>query len=151
MAGKAAASSVHTPAKPALSQSGSTGKQRSILGFFSKAGGATASGAGQSPSPAASSSGRKKKDTETQCLKESNKSNSVPTSKRPVNITPVPSSDALEPPSSQENIDSATVKVFNAGRFLLSPVTPAEIVPGQADRATPQLPSSPSRNVCLPP
>ncbi|OTA57403.1 DNA mismatch repair protein Msh6 [Hypoxylon sp. EC38] len=72
-----------------VSSSATTGKgQRTILGFFAKASPAPNS----SPTPS--------------CLKETTKSN-----RKPSTITPVPSSDALEPSSSQENHGSAaTVK-----------------------------------------
>ncbi|KAI2627936.1 DNA mismatch repair protein Msh6 [Hypomontagnella submonticulosa] len=82
-----------TPAKktPSLSRkpssassSAATGKQKTILGFFTKASPALNS----SPTPS--------------CLKETTKSN-----RKPSNITPVPSSDVLEPSSSQENHGSA--------------------------------------------
>ncbi|KAI5857414.1 DNA mismatch repair protein Msh6 [Durotheca rogersii] len=83
-----------TPAKktPSLSKktgptpSSATGKQQSILGFFAKS--------SPIPSPAAS------------CLKETTKSN-----RKPSTVTPIPSSDGLEPADSQENHDSAaTIK-----------------------------------------
>lgn len=72
-----------------VSSSATTGKgQRTILGFFAKASPAPNS----SPTPS--------------CLKETTKSN-----RKPSTITPVPSSDALEPSSSQENHGSAaTIK-----------------------------------------
>ncbi|KAI0380286.1 DNA mismatch repair protein Msh6 [Hypomontagnella monticulosa] len=66
------------------SSSAATGKQKTILGFFAKASPALNS----SPTPS--------------CLKETTKSN-----RKPSNVTPVPSSDALEPSSSQENHGSA--------------------------------------------
>ncbi|KAI1137323.1 DNA mismatch repair protein Msh6 [Hypoxylon sp. FL0543] len=87
-----------------LSSSATTGKgQQTILGFFAKA------------SPAATSS------PTPSCLKETTKSN-----RKPSTVTPLPSSDALEPSSSQENHGSAaTVK--------------------QAHSAQPVMDSSPSR------
>ncbi|OTB17517.1 hypothetical protein K445DRAFT_316134 [Daldinia sp. EC12] len=74
--------------KPSSTSSAATGKQQTILGFFAKASPAPNS----SPTPS--------------CLKETTKSN-----RKPSAATPVPSSDALEPSSSQENHGSAaTVK-----------------------------------------
>ncbi|KAI1459819.1 DNA mismatch repair protein Msh6 [Annulohypoxylon moriforme] len=72
-----------------LSSSANTAKgQQTILGFFSKA----------SPVPTSSPT--------PSCLKETTKSN-----RKPSIVTPVPSSDALEPSSSQENHGSAaTIK-----------------------------------------
>ncbi|KAI1098555.1 DNA mismatch repair protein Msh6 [Jackrogersella minutella] len=89
-----------------VSSSATTGKgQQTILGFFAKASPAPTS----SPTPS--------------CLKETTKSN-----RKPSSITPVPSSDALEPCSSQENHGSAaTVK--------------------QALSAQPVMDSSPTRKV----
>jgi DNA mismatch repair protein MSH6 len=45
--------------------------------------------------------------------------------KRTPNVTPVPSSDAIEPSSSQENRDTSAVKV--TGMDYPSPTTPANI------------------------
>ncbi|KAI2467626.1 DNA mismatch repair protein Msh6 [Annulohypoxylon bovei var. microspora] len=75
-----------------ISSSAATGKgQQTILGFFSKASPAPTS----SPTPS--------------CLKETTRSN-----RKPSTITPVPSSDVLEPSSSQENHGSAaTVKAVS--------------------------------------
>ncbi|KAK6949705.1 hypothetical protein Daesc_009789 [Daldinia eschscholtzii] len=70
--------------KPSSTSSAATGKQQTILGFFAKASPAPNS----SPTPS--------------CLKETTKSN-----RKPSAVTPVPSSDALEPSSSQENHGSA--------------------------------------------
>ncbi|KAI0881392.1 DNA mismatch repair protein Msh6 [Annulohypoxylon maeteangense] len=76
-----------------VSSSANTAKgQQTILGFFSKASPALTS----SPTPS--------------CLKETTKSN-----RKPSIVTPVPSSDALEPSSSQENHGSAaTIKPASA-------------------------------------
>lgn len=110
--------SARTPARPAPSvkKSGtaSTGKQQSILGFFSKASAATsANGPASSPSTRISASA--KQDLPARPLKESTKSNSMLKASRPSNVTPVPSSDAVEPwsPGSQENRGASTAKVTN--------------------------------------
>ncbi|KAI1324647.1 DNA mismatch repair protein msh6 [Xylariaceae sp. FL0255] len=86
-----------TPAKvPSLQRnSSSTGtrKQQSILGFFAKSSPTTAPTTAQSNST---------------CLRETTKSNSLQLAKpkKPSNATPVPSSDAIDPSSSQENHDT---------------------------------------------
>lgn len=74
--------------------------------------------------------------------------------RRSSTLTPVPSSDALEAPSSsQENmdLDSVNVKVENR-RDMPSPITPAELAPRQTTAspraAASALHSSPSRKVC---
>ena len=89
--------------KPSSAASSTASKQqKSILGFFTKTPKEKAANTGDTTAMPTSSP----------CLKESTtKSNSLQLNKRPSNksnITPVPSSDALEPSSSQENIDSAT-------------------------------------------
>ncbi|KAF3065765.1 DNA mismatch repair protein msh6 [Daldinia childiae] len=97
-----------TPARktPSMSRkSGSTstatGKQQTLFGFFAKASPALNS----SPTPS--------------CLKETTKSN-----RKPSTVTPVPSSDALEPSSSQENRSSAvTVKPLSALSIMSSSPT----------------------------
>ncbi|KAL1876183.1 hypothetical protein VTK73DRAFT_9621 [Phialemonium thermophilum] len=137
--GKSSSVPVRTPAKAPPGLSGSTGKQRSILGFFSKAGGAgaqtsTPTSAGKKSSPA--------------CLKESTtKSNTLSTANRTANITPAPSSDAIEPSSSQENATSPVLKVPHS--HLPSPVTPAETVVQETGLGT-DLASSPSRRAKKP-
>jgi hypothetical protein len=77
-----------------------------------------------------------------------NKSNSLANKRGP--ITPVPSSDAAEPRSSQENL-STIVKVVN--QFLPSPLTPAERLVKQVSaprKRAPAVPSSsPTRKVCF--
>ncbi|XXH05300.1 hypothetical protein Hte_011725 [Hypoxylon texense] len=92
-----------TPAKktPSMSRSQSSisssaaGKQQSILGFFAKA------SPSQNSIPSSPS-----------CLKETTKSNA---NRKSSIVTPVPSSDALEPSSSQENHGSAvTIKPLNS-------------------------------------
>ncbi|KAI8964679.1 DNA mismatch repair protein Msh6 [Daldinia sp. FL1419] len=96
---------VRTPAKktPSMSRkpsstSATTGKQQTILGFFAKS----------SPAPNSSPA--------SSCLKETTKSN-----KKPSAVTPVPSSDALEPSSSQENRGSAaTIKQSLSSRAVVT-------------------------------
>ncbi|GKT92348.1 DNA mismatch repair protein Msh6 [Colletotrichum tofieldiae] len=56
-------------------------------------------------------------------------------------MTPVPSSDAIEPASSQENMVTSSVKVA-ADDALTSPSTPAETVTPQISSFRPPLPSS---------
>ena len=130
--------SAKTPAPQKLGSAVSTGKQQSILGFFSKA--------ASTPPTAGSVGSRTKPNT---CLTDvTNKSNSFANKRGP--ITPVPSSDAIEPPSSQENLHTS-VKVVN--QSLPSPLTPAERLVQQAstsNKPAPAVPSSsPSRKVCL--
>ncbi|PNP51768.1 hypothetical protein THARTR1_07537 [Trichoderma harzianum] len=98
-----AASAARTPAKatrPAAAAS-SSAKQKSIMSFFQK-----------SSPVSASSAAREKVSSDNQHsspLKET-KANSLPKTKAPAKFsTPVPSSDAPEPTSSQENMES-TVK-----------------------------------------
>ncbi|KAI8714094.1 DNA mismatch repair protein [Fusarium sp. LHS14.1] len=93
--------------KPAAPSS--SAKQRSIVSFFQKA-------PPSSPAPASSPlSKNTPANKQSLCLRETTKANSLPkptpkstpkTSNKP--STPVPSSDAIEPPSSQEN--ESTVK-----------------------------------------
>ncbi|KAK0611650.1 muts domain V-domain-containing protein [Immersiella caudata] len=101
-----------TPARAASASKNpgtvSTGKQQSILGFFSKASAASTNGPASSPLTKASTSA--KQDLVARPLKESTKSNSMLGSKRTPTTAPVPSSDAVEPSSSQENRDASTVK-----------------------------------------
>ncbi|KAM3431334.1 hypothetical protein MY4824_007186 [Beauveria thailandica] len=86
------------PAKAAASISSSV-KQKSIMSFFQK------SSPAATPSPAA----RKQVSSDpSSCLKET-KANLLPKAKSSQKIsTPVPSSDALEPSSSQENLDAVS-------------------------------------------
>lgn len=108
MGDKPASAPARTPAKTPSS----TAKQQSILGFFSKASqpkpkpnaSAPASATAASATATPSTSNKTAKASST-CLKETTKANSLSFAKRPSNITPVPSSDAAEPLSSQENVD----------------------------------------------
>ncbi|KAK0725276.1 DNA mismatch repair protein msh6 [Lasiosphaeris hirsuta] len=99
-----------TPAAKKSGQTTSTGKQQSILGFFSKS--ANTNGPASSPLARSSTTAKPaiKLEQTPRYLKESTKSNSMSASKRSSNVTPVPSSDAVEPGSSQENRDASTVK-----------------------------------------
>lgn len=129
-----------TPAKtPSLKRqpSSSSGTQKTIVQFFSK------SASKPTPKPAA------KGPDSSPCLRESTRTNELPKVKQPPSMTPVPSSDAMEPSSSQENMDGTGLKV--AQDSLPSPSTPAETVTPQVSRSRPVLPSSsPTRKVCLP-
>lgn len=131
--------------KKTSSTSSTTGskQQKSILGFFSKA-------SQNGPSSASGKSANKDADS-SPCLKETTKSNSnsLQLKKKAVNITPVPSSDAIEPSSSQENHSVSTVKVLKDA--LPSPVTPAELPSKQAVAAKITMGSSPSRKVSTDP
>ncbi|KAG6059312.1 hypothetical protein E4U17_006499 [Claviceps sp. LM77 group G4] len=101
-----------TPVRPSAKPAGtvnSSSKQRSIMSFFQKS----------SPGPASSPTSRDNKVSpdpqRSSCLQETTKANSLPksrakpTSKPLVKLsTPVPSSDVIESPSSQENADPAS-------------------------------------------
>ncbi|ROW04721.1 hypothetical protein VMCG_04876 [Cytospora schulzeri] len=130
-----------TPAKTPSS----TGKQQSILGFFSRASTQPKSNSA-TPTPnktISASKGNKK----SSCLKETTKSNSLSFAKRPVNITPVPSSDAVEPLSSQENLDAMVLDTKLSSDSLPFPSSPIE-VEDKTPVAVKVLPnSSPSRKV----
>ncbi|KAK3376596.1 muts domain V-domain-containing protein [Lasiosphaeria ovina] len=91
-------------------QAPSTGKQQSILGFFSRGVVSNSNDPNSSPSARAAPSTSTAKGTSPQYLKETTKSNSMSAPKRPSNVTPVASSDAVEPSSSQENTNTSTVK-----------------------------------------
>ena len=139
-----------TPAKtPATAktakQAPSTGKQRSILGFFSRTGAAGATnGATASPSPSTKPASSSKRDSSPQCLKETTtKANSMLVTRRTTTATPVPSSDAAEPLSSQENRDASTVKV--ASMHVLSSPAHAKIAQKSTISVEASLNSSPSR------
>ncbi|KAI0144435.1 DNA mismatch repair protein msh6 [Xylariaceae sp. FL1272] len=114
-----------TPAKtPSLSRkpssaasaasASSTGrKQQSILGFFSKPSPSTTNNTSTTPTPKNNNpSTTATKPPSSSFLRESTKTNSLQLSKpakKAANVTPVPSSDALEPDSSQENPRFASV------------------------------------------
>ncbi|KEZ41490.1 DNA mismatch repair protein MSH6 [Scedosporium apiospermum] len=143
MSSKASSVPARTPAKTPTSQkkpagSASGGKQQSIMSFFARSA-STPSAANPKPAPS----------SPLDCLKESTKSNSL--KPRAANITPLPSSDPIDPPSSQENIDSANPKVVDPGASLPSPVTPAEAMVKQTTTSSrPFMSSSPTRKVYRP-
>jgi len=145
--GEKSTATARTPARPApaskKSGTASTGKQQSILGFFSKSS-AAADNNGPASSPLAKASSSAK-DLPARPLKETTKSNSMLGSKRPSNVTPVPSSDVVEPLSSQENMDTSTVK--KVGDSSQSPFTSAKIVKKQVFDKKVSAGSSPSRKV----
>lgn len=128
MPGDKAASAARTPAKatrPAATASSAT-KQKSIMSFFQKS------------SPVASSPAAREKVSSdihySSPLKET-KANSLPKTKFFAELsTPVPSSDALEPTSSQENMES-TVK---RSKVKFAEASESEVAP-----------SSPIRKVCV--
>ncbi|KAH7625792.1 putative MSH6 protein [Sordaria sp. MPI-SDFR-AT-0083] len=116
-----------TPSTVKRSGLASTGRQSSILGFFSKtAVSATPTNAtsnansnanstvtASSPASDATATPRPgQKEKSPECLKETTKSNSIlpPRRRRGLDETPVPSSDAVLPPSSQENPGTAYSK-----------------------------------------
>lgn len=140
-----------TPAKatkPAATTS--SAKQRSIVSFFQKAPPSSPAAAASSPLAKASPTTK-----QSSCLKETTKANSLPKTtplskskpKPTVAIkqtTPVPDSDAIEPPSSQENLDS-TMKVKNAPK---SAATRADTDRQKSSKMSHDaLPSSPTRKV----
>ncbi|KAI1347126.1 DNA mismatch repair protein msh6 [Xylaria sp. FL0043] len=103
------------PGSALASTATATRKQQSILGFFGKS-----SPSAPAKSPASTTTTPTTAVTTTprasSCLQETTtKSNSLQLNrnKRPSNATPVPSSDAVEPSSSQENHDSAEMDPAN--------------------------------------
>lgn len=96
MAGeKASGNAARTPARAAPKATPAS-KQRSIVSFFQKSSPATST-------PTAAPSDKVSSGSQPSCLQET-KANSLPKPKPSAKlVTPVPSSDALEPPSSQEN------------------------------------------------
>lgn len=151
MGEKPASAPARTPAKTPSS----TAKQQSILGFFSKASqpkakpNASAPASSASASASATPSTTKADKKSSTCLKETTKANSLSFSKRPSTITPVPSSDAAEPLSSQENVDVMAVDSKVPSDSLPSPKSPAELEHQPATTPTVLASSSPSRKVRL--
>ena len=129
------------------STASSTGKQQSILGFFSKgsSAGSNAAVSSSSPSVKLPPAGKENRPSPNQNLRT--KATSLPRiNRQSSSITPAPSSDPAGPPSSRDSTtDTAPGKV--ATQSLPSPMTPAEAVV-KPRTAVPMLAnSSPSRKV----
>lgn len=152
--GEKSSASARTPARtPSTAKKtnnstlSSTGKQQSILGFFSKSTTQSGSNASTPASKATpSATPKQSKPSPPSCLKETTtKSNSLSFAKRPTTLTPVPSSDAVEPLSSQENRDAVHVDAKLSSDSLPSPGSSDD------DKAAvdvkPVTNSSPSRKV----
>src|SRR5512142_3342615 len=93
------ARAVGGPKKPTM---GSTGKQQSILGFFSK-GSSAGANASTSSSPIVKPPPSGKENQPSPSQTQPAKSAPLPKAKRQAsNITPAPSSDPAGPPSSQD-------------------------------------------------
>ncbi|GJC84479.1 DNA mismatch repair protein msh6 [Colletotrichum liriopes] len=121
-----------TPSTLKRQPSSSAGTQKTIVQFFSKSANASSR---STPKPTASAP------DSSPCLRESTRTNTLPKAPQPSSMTPVPSSDAIEPASSQENMVTSSVKVA-ADDALTSPSTPAETVTPQISSFRPPLPSS---------
>jgi DNA mismatch repair protein MSH6 len=121
------------PAKAAASIS-SSAKQKSIMSFFQK------SSPAATPSPAA----RKQVSSDpSSCLKET-KANLLPKAKSAQKLsTPVPSSDAIEPSSSQENLDA----VSRSKHAPSSPTMALKATPKPRSAIKDSAGSSPGRKV----
>ncbi|KAM0274952.1 hypothetical protein ACHAQH_007720 [Verticillium albo-atrum] len=137
------ATPARTPARLSKTPSGST--QKSITSFFSKPATSSATkAAAPTPTPTTTQTQKSSK-IESLCLKESmTKSNTLSKIKRPSNVTPVPSSDAHEPPSSQENMDSTVTKV-GSRRWPSLSASADSVIAQKAFGSSNALPSSPSR------
>lgn len=132
---------------PKSSTPASTSKQRSIASFFQK------------PSPGSAPSPREKvapaPHRPSSCLQETSKANALPKPRQTSSAklsTPVPSSDALDPPSSptgDENLDSASRPLPSPSNTATATGTSIRkagrnIAPQAADQP------SPSRKVGIP-
>lgn len=134
------AATARTPARAAKPPpSSSNSKQKSIKSFFSKV-------PARTPTAASSPLSKVSPAIKKSSFLQETTANSLPKAKPLVqSTTPVPSSDAIEPPSSQENMPS-TVKVDQS---LPSPVSsPAETGSKQVKFNKTTLASSPTRKVC---
>lgn len=145
--GKSKDAAEATPAKPPPSlkkQNSSTGpgsNQRSIASFFTKA------PASSTPSSATGALKTNAGNAANSMVKPSNPPKK-PAFRKPAvkNMTPVPSSDAAGPSSSQENENGGIPEMVNDG--LPSPTTPAKRVAQQVVNGN-SASSSPSRKVYL--
>ncbi|KAI1424949.1 DNA mismatch repair protein msh6 [Xylaria sp. FL1777] len=116
--------SSNKPSSALASSSTATRKQQSILGFFAKSSPTGPSKSSAATTPTAATPAR------SSCLQETtSKSNSLQLNrnKKSSNVTPVPSSDAIEPSSSQENHDSDTITPGNKKRAV-----PTKLVMGSS-------------------
>ncbi|POR38266.1 DNA mismatch repair protein msh6 [Tolypocladium paradoxum] len=135
MAGDKASSSARTPARPAPKKAASvssSSKQRSIVSFFQK------SSPAATPSPAP----REKVSPDphrSSCLQETTKANSLPKPKPSAKpATPVPSSDAFEPPSSQGNENDSASKPTTSPTTMTSELRASHLsMPKLADDKSP--------------
>ncbi|KAI0975205.1 DNA mismatch repair protein msh6 [Xylaria arbuscula] len=111
------------PGSALASSSTATRKQQSILGFFAKSSSTAPSQSPATTTPTAATPAR------ASCLQETTKSNSLQLNRnhKPSNVTPVPSSDAIEPSSSQENHEVTTVTPGNKKR-----AAPTKLVMGSS-------------------
>ncbi|KAL2208282.1 DNA mismatch repair protein Msh6 [Sarocladium strictum] len=106
MASEEAAATAQTPARDAKTATPAAGsaKQRTIMSFFQKS---SPGGPAPASSPLAKVSPRTQA-SPSSCLQETTKANALPKIRKPSKMsTPVASSDAVEPTSSQENHDAA--------------------------------------------
>ncbi|KAG5999257.1 hypothetical protein E4U54_001973, partial [Claviceps lovelessii] len=152
---KAEPNTARTPARPAAKPAGpvsSSSKQRSIMSFFQKS----------SPGPASSPTSRDKVSPDPQhpsCLQETTRANSLPkpnpkskpestaSSKPSAKLsTPVPSSDVIQPPSSQENDDPVSAVKSRKDTLLSSATMKSTAKRGQETTSSNVvITSSPSR------
>ncbi|OLN92779.1 DNA mismatch repair protein msh6 [Colletotrichum chlorophyti] len=100
MTDKSSPSIARTPAKTPSTlkrqPSSSAGTQKTIVQFFAK----TANSSRSTPKPVFQAP------SSSPCLRESTRANTLPRARQPSDVTPVPSSDVIEPSSSQENADT---------------------------------------------
>lgn len=153
-------SATRTPAKAVSTKNtASSTKQRTIASFFQKSSPAVKS------SPAAATASLQQTPSQvspslppsSSHLQETTKANSLPKAKPHKSVTsfdpkakankkllstPVPSSDVIEPPSSQENMDDATPNRLPSATTLTARVKTVKIEPAVDG-------SSPSRKVSL--
>ncbi|EFQ31958.1 MutS domain V [Colletotrichum graminicola M1.001] len=138
--GERSSPAVRTPAKTPSTltrqPSSSAGTQKTIVQFFSKSANASSRSTSKPATSAPDSS---------PCLRESARTNTLPRPPQPSSTTPVPSSDAIEPACSQENMVTSAVKVATRDAWP-SPSTQAETVISQITSQVtgfrPPLPSS---------
>ena len=132
-----------TPAPPASlkKQASSSSKNGSILSFFSKAPNGTPNSATGVWKPASES--KTGNDVGKPCVPVNK-----PVFKKTISkiTTPVPSSDALCPPSSQENEDEDTPREVHSLN-MLAILNGANLIVAQQSKSTMLMDSSPTRKV----